>query len=127
MLLVTGQAGDGGVVTAFRAFLVVLWAIIVGYTAVVMANHGVGLLAVFFGDMAAMGWPGQFNLDFMFMLTLSALWVGWRHQFSGVGLALGVLALFGGSLFLTTYLFIVIGQANGDMKEVLLGKARATA
>ena len=113
--------------TAFRAFLVVLWAIIVGYTAVVMANHGVGLLTVFFGDMAAMGWPGQFNLDFMFMLTLSALWVGWRHQFSGVGLALGVLALFGGSLFLTTYLFIVTGQANGDMKEVLLGKARATA
>ncbi len=113
--------------TEFRAFLIVLWAIIVGYTAVVMANHGVGLLTVFFGDMEAMGWPGQFNLDFMFMPTLSALWVGWRHQFSGAGLALGALAFFGGSLFLTTYLFIVTGRANGDMKEVLLGKARATA
>jgi len=112
-------------VTTFRALLIALWAIIVGYTAVVVANHGIGLLNVFFGDMAAMGWPGQFNLDFMFMLTLSALWVGWRHQFSGAGLVLGALALFGGSLFLTTYLFIVIGQANGDMKEVLLGKARA--
>jgi hypothetical protein len=127
MLLVMGPTGEGGVVTAFRALLIVLWAIIVGYTAMVIANHGVGLLNVFFGDMAAMGWPGQFNLDFMFMLTLSALWVGWRHQFSGAGLVLGVLALFGGSLFLTTYLFIVTGQANGDVREVLLGKARARA
>jgi hypothetical protein len=112
---------------AFRALLVVLWVILVGYTAVVIANHGMGLLNVFFGDMAAMGWPGQFNLDFTFMLTLSALWVAWRHQFSGAGLALGALALVGGSLFLTTYLFIVVGQAGGDMKEVLLGKARAAA
>jgi hypothetical protein len=112
-------------VTAFRALLILLWAIIVGYTAIVMANHGIGLLNIFFGDMATMGWPGQFNLDFMFMLTLSALWVAWRHQFSGVGLVLSVLALFGGSLFLTTYLFIVTGQGNGNMKELLLGKARA--
>jgi hypothetical protein len=114
-------------VTAFRVLLIVLWGIIVGYTATVIANHGAGLLNVFFGDMAAMGWPGQFNLDFMFMLTLSALWVAWRHQFSGAGVVLGALALFGGSLFLTTYLFIVTGQANGDMKQVLLGKARGTA
>jgi len=112
-------------VTAFRALLIVLWAVIVVYTAIVAANHGMGLLAVFFGDMAAMGWPGQFNLDFMFMLTLSALWVAWRHRFSGAGLALAALAFVGGSLFLTTYLFIVSGQAKGDMREVLLGKARA--
>ena len=111
--------------TAFRTLLIVLWAIIVGYTAIVIANHGIGLLDVFFGDMAAMGWPGQFNLDFMCMLTLSALWVAWRHQFSGVGLVLGVLALFFGSLFLTTYLFILSAQAKGDMRKVLLGNARA--
>jgi hypothetical protein len=83
-----------------------------------------GLLAVFFGDMAAMGWPGQFNLDFMFMLTLSAIWVAWRHQFSIAGLALGVLALFGGSLFLTIYLLIVGGKAKGDVKKLLLGETR---
>ena len=113
--------------TAFRALLIALWATIVGYTAIVMANHGMGLLNVFFGDMAAMAWPGQFNLDFMSMLTLSALWVAWRHQFSSAGLVLAGLAFFGGGLFLTTYLFIVSGQAKGDMKQVLLGKARATA
>ena len=113
--------------TSFRILLIVLWATIVGYTAVVIANHGIGLLDVFFGDMAAMGWPGQFNLDFTSLLTLSGLWVAWRHQFSSAGIALGALAFFGGGLFLTTYLFIVSVQARGDMREVLLGKARAAA
>jgi hypothetical protein len=111
--------------TAFRTLLILLWVVLAGYTAIVVANHGIGLLKVFFGDMAAMGWPGQFNLDFMFLLLLSALWVAWRHRFSKTGFVLGVLAIFGGSLFLTTYLFVVISQARGDMKEVLLGKARA--
>jgi hypothetical protein len=102
-----------------------LWVILAGYTAIVIANHGMGLLKVFFGDMAAMGWPGQFNLDFMFLLLLSAIWVAWRHQFSSAGLLLGALAVACGSLFLTAYLFVVIGQARGNLKEVLLGKARA--
>ena len=113
--------------TAFRALLIVLWAIIVGYTAIVIANHGMGLLNIFFGDMAAMGWPGQFNLDFMFMLMLSAVWVAWRHQFSIAGLVLGCLAFFGGILFLTTYLLMVSWQAKGDMKKMLLGATRAAA
>jgi hypothetical protein len=112
---------------ALRVLLAVLWVIIVGYTAVVIANHGMGLLNVFFGDLAAIGWPGQFNLDFMGMLTLSALWVAWRHRFSGPGLVLGALAFFGGSLFLTTYLLVVSGQARGDIRAMLLGKARAAA
>lgn len=113
--------------TAFRALLSVLLAIIIGYTAIVVVNHGLGLLNVFFGDMASMGWPGQFNLDFMFLLMLSALWVAWRHQFTRAGLALGVAAFFGGSLFLSAYLLIVTGQAKGDMTQVLLGKARVAA
>jgi hypothetical protein len=113
--------------TPFRVLLIVLWALIAGYTTIVISNHGMGLLSVFFGDMAAMGWPGQFNLDFMSLLTLSALWVAWRHHFSATGLALGALALFGGGLFLTTYVFVVSIQAGGDMKEVLLGKTRANA
>jgi hypothetical protein len=110
---------------AFRSLLVVLWLVLLAYTAVVVAKHGWGLLPVFFGDMAKLGWPGQFNLDFLCMLTLSGLWVAWRHHFSGAGLALGLLALFGGALFLTTYLFVVSLGARGEAREVLLGKARA--
>ena len=46
-----------------------------GYTAVVVAHHGLDLFSVFFGDIAKLMWPGQFNLDFTCLLLLSALWV----------------------------------------------------
>lgn len=108
----------------FRALLIVLWIVLVSYTAIVIGNHGVGLLKIFWGDIVLMGWPGQFNLDFTFMLALSAAWVSWRHRFSVVGLLLAGLAFVGGSLFLTTYLLILSWQAKGDMKEILLGKIR---
>jgi hypothetical protein len=111
--------------TALRIFVAFIFIVLAGYTVIVGANHGWDLFSVFFGDMALMGWAGQFNLDFMFMLSLSALWVSWRHEFSGAGLLLGVLAFFGGAAFLSVYLFIVAGQANGNAKELLLGKARA--
>lgn len=110
---------------AFRILLVLLFMGILGYTAVVAANHGLNLLPVFFGDIAEMGWPGQFNVDFTSFLTLSALWLMWRHHFSPAGIALGVAGFFGGGLFLSAYLFIASFGARGDMKELLLGRARA--
>lgn len=111
----------------FRIILIALFATICGYTAIVIANHGFGLFAVFFGDIAAMGWPGQFNVDFTGFLTLSALWLAWRHHFSPVGIALGVLGFFGGAPVLTAYLFFASLDANGDTKELLLGKVRANS
>jgi hypothetical protein len=107
--------------TAFRVFVAAIWLVIAGYTGVVIANHGTGLLAVFFGDMAKMAWPGQFNLDFMFMLMFSALWVAWRHRFSPGGLALGFLAAVGGSWFLSAYLLVVSLQVKGDARALVLG------
>jgi hypothetical protein len=112
--------------TSLRVFLAALWAILAGYTAVVISRHGTGLLNVFFGDMAKLGWPGQFNLDFMILLALSALWVAWRHRFTAAGLALAVLAFFLGALFLTTYLLVLNWQAKGDVREMLVGRERAT-
>jgi hypothetical protein len=38
----------------------------------VITNHGLGLFSVFFGDVAKLGWAGQFNADFMAILGLSA-------------------------------------------------------
>jgi hypothetical protein len=111
--------------SGFRILLAVIFICIAGYTAVVIANHGTGLFAVFFGDIAKMGWPGQFNLDFLGFLTLSGLWLAWRHQFSPAGLALGVLGFFGGAPVLTAYLFVASLQAKGDPAELFLGKTRA--
>src|SRR5512147_2421039 len=113
--------------TTFRLLLATIFAVILGYTAVVVQNHGLGLLAVFFGDMAAMAWPGQFNLDFMCMLSLSGLWVAWRHGFGGAGLALGLVALFGGALFLSAYLLVESYRSGGDIRRLLLGRHHGTA
>ena len=89
--------------TTFRGYLIGAWTVLAFYTGVVIANHGMGLLPIFFGDMAEGGWPGQFNLDFMIMLSLSATWVAWRHRFSPAGRALALVAFFGGAAFLCPY------------------------
>lgn len=112
---------------AFRGFLFVFLAGLLAYTAMVIANHGWNLLPVFFGDIAAMNWPGQFNLDFTGFLALSALWTAWRHHFSPMGLALALLAFFGGMGFLAPYLLVASIQARGDVAVLLLGATRAAA
>jgi len=109
---------------ALRWLLSLLLVLVGAYTAVVIGRHGVDLLPVFFGDMARMGWAGQFNLDFMGMLLLSALWVAWRHPFGAAGLALALLAFFGGTPFLCVYLLIESARADGDVRALLLGPRR---
>lgn len=111
--------------TLFRLFLLTCLVVIVGYTSVTVANHGLGLLPVFFGDMAKMAWPGQFNLDFFCFLLLSGLWVAWRNDFRPLGLVLAIVAVFGGMPFLSIYLLLTLRAAGGDMSRVLLGDRRA--
>ena len=110
---------------AFRVLLVLMILGVAGYTTVVVINHGWILFSVFFGDMAALTWPGQFNSDFTCFLFLSGLWLAWRHHFSLGGVLLGVLGFFGGIMVLAPYLLIVSFKANGDIKELFLGKTRA--
>lgn len=113
--------------TGFRVLLAVLFATVVVYTVVVVADHGMNLFPVFFGDIAKMAWPGQFNLDFMGFLVLSGTWLAWRHHFSPGGIALGILGFFGGVPVLTAYLLWASFAAEGDPARLLLGDRRATA
>lgn len=110
---------------AFRGFLFCFALVLLAYTSVTISREGWTLMPVFFGDMARMAWPGQFNLDFTGFLTLSALWTAWRDRFSARGLALGVVAFFGGMLFLSVFLLILTARAKGDMAQVLLGARKA--
>lgn len=112
---------------AFRIFLVIIILAVGAYTGVVVADHGVNLFPIFFGDMARMAWPGQFNLDFMCLLMLSGLWVAWRHGFSGGGIALGVAAFLLGAPFLSAYLLVASFQVKGDVQALLLGAGRVSA
>jgi hypothetical protein len=110
---------------AFRTFLAVVFICVGVYTANVILKHGWNLFPAFFGDMVAMTWAGQFNADFMSFLCLSGLWVAWRHHFSRGGLLLGVVAFFGGIMFLAPYLVFTSFKTKGDMRALLLGKERA--
>ncbi|MEG3180884.1 hypothetical protein [Sphingomonas sp. LT1P40] len=101
--------------------LVLLWIVLAGYTAVVIGEHGLNLLPIFFGDIAQLVWPGQFNLDFLCFLILSALWTAWRNGFSAVGLALAPVALLGGAGFLLPYLLWLSVREGGDVRRVMLG------
>lgn len=111
--------------TAFRLYLAMIIFCLGTYTGIVGLNHGWNLLPIFFGDMATMTWPGQFNADFMTFLLLSGLWLAWRHHFSAGGVCLGVLGVFGGMMLLAPYLLYASFQAKGDIKILLLGKMRA--
>jgi len=111
----------------FRLMLVSWLIIITVYTAFVVAQHGLNLFPAFFGDIARMGWAGEFNMDFMSFLFLSACWVAWRHHFSATGLLLAIPAFLGGMPFLTIYLLIVSRAPDCTMKTVLLGPVRASA
>jgi hypothetical protein len=105
-----------------RIVLAAHLAVLSVYSTVVVANQGWNLFPAFFGDIWAMGWAGQFNVDFMGFLLLSALWTAWRNAFSAAGLLLAVVAFFGGMMFLSIYLLILSFGAR-DIRELLVGNA----
>lgn len=107
--------------TALRLYLIVAWTALITFTAFVIGRDGLNLLPVFFGDIAAGHWPGQFNADFMSMLALSALWTGWRNGWTALGWGLAAMAFFFGGAFLMAYLLILLHLEKGDMRRVLLG------
>jgi len=113
--------------TGLRTYLAAVLLVLGGYTLAVGSRHGWDLLPIFFNDIAALSWSGQFNMDFLGFLLLSGLWVAWRHHFSAAGLVLGLVAVFGGMLFLATYLLVASAPARGDLRVLLLGAQRAAA
>ena len=108
----------------FYFVLMVLWGALAFYTGHVIAHHGLNLFPQFFGDMARWTWAGQFNLDFLMMLLLSASWTAWRNSFTPAGIALAVLAFFGGAGFLLPYLTYLAWKHGGDTAAIVLGKQR---
>jgi len=109
--------------TIFRAFLIVAWAAVVVVTVFAVQSQGVSAAGdVFFADMAAGDWRGQFNVDFMAHLLLIAGWVVWREQFSAKGIVLAVLCVMGGGLVSLAYLLVISITAKGNMQEILTGR-----
>jgi len=112
--------------TVLRIFLVAAFLALAFYTIKAGMGHGWDLASVFLADLTAFNWSGQFNLDFLTYLWLSALWLAWRHDFSLAGIGLALVASVGGMLFLAIYLLIASFRADADLKVILLGERRAT-
>lgn len=110
--------------TYFRIYLVLAFLVLAAYTGIVIAEHGMSLFAVAARDVAQLGWPGQFDLDFTFLLILSGVWIAYRHRFSGTGIALGLCATVGGVLFTSVYLLVETFRTKGDVVALLLGQNR---
>jgi hypothetical protein len=113
--------------TGFRLLLVAIVATVGVYTILVIGQHGMDFVTPFFGDIAKMGWPGQFNMDFWSFLILGSIWLMWRHHFSPLGLFFGLIIFAGGAPFLCSYLLVVMARDKADIAELLLGKARVAA
>ena len=84
------------------------------------------MFPVFFRNITEMGWSGQFNFDFMYMLLLSGSYIAWRHKFSAAGLCLSLVGCFLGTPFLSAYLVYPFFPTEGDVAAVLLGQARVS-
>ena len=107
--------------SSLKIFAFSLFAIIAIYTIFVVASHGTWFLSTFVADILAVSWNGQFNLDFLGYLLVTALWVAWRHRFTPTGIGLGLIASVGGMLFFAPYLLYATFKSNGDMKVLLTG------
>ena len=107
-----------------RTITIILFLALALYTAVVVPSHGLNFVLTYFGDLLALDWRGQVNLDFLSYLVLTAFWVAWRHQFSGGGIVLALLVLVGALLLFAPYLLWAISKSNGDMKTLLMGENR---
>lgn len=105
-----------------RLLLTGITIVIVVYTLAAIANDGWNLLPHFFAPIFALGWQGQFNVDFSSYLVLSGVWMAWRGGFTSRSLALGILAPPLGILFLAPYLIYLIHQTGGDPRKLLLGE-----
>ena len=111
---------------AFRLMLAGMLLVLAVYAGAVTYQYGPDFLPVFFQDIASLTWRGQFNLDFMFMLAFSAIWVAWRHRLTAAGLVLGVMAFLGGAPFLCVYLLVQSRKSAGDPRKLLLGNREAS-
>lgn len=107
--------------TLFRIFLTTVFLVIAGYTFLVGLVHGWNLVPLFFTEIQSMNWQGQFNLDFLTFLLLSALWCAWRNRFSVGGWGLALLGATGGMLFLSAYLLYLSFRTDSNIRTMILG------
>jgi hypothetical protein len=104
-----------------RIVLIAMILIVAALTVLAVARDGIDLLTPFVSPILALGWQGQFNVDFTCYLVLCGIWMAWRTGFTRGGIALGILAPPLGILFLAPYLLYLTRNTGGASRRLLLG------
>ena len=102
--------------TFLRCLFIVFGIVIYLYSALVVMREGLGLFAVYFNDLFALNWSGQFNLDFALYLMLSGLWLAWRSGFSTSGIVRGLIASVCGMLYFVPQVLVLMARCRGDLR-----------
>ena len=105
----------------FKTLLIVQTLVLLSYTLVVFKIEGVNLFSIFIKNIQLYNWSGQFSLDLLCYLILSAFWIMWRNKFNLKSILLGIFAMLLGILFFAPYLLWLVNKENGDLKLVLFG------
>ena len=111
--------------TTLRMFLLVSTVTIYLFTYFAIAAQGINWPAVAVGDILALNWRSQFDVDFIIHLLLLATWISWRESFSIKGHVFGFLSIVMGGMFSFPYLLYATYLAKGNPKGVLLGNRQA--
>lgn len=96
-----------------QRFLFIAWLIVMAISIEAYRHSGMAAAETFTGDIQALSWRAQFNLDFLAHLTLFGVWVAWRHRFEPAGLALGLACVLGGGAFSLANLLCASITAKG--------------
>jgi hypothetical protein len=87
--------------TPFLTLLLLLQlAFILVFSLSAFQKQGPDLFQFFIGNIVAMNWSGQFNVDFICYLMLSGFWIMWRSKFSIGSVILGFAAMILGILLI---------------------------
>ncbi len=104
-----------------KTLLITLSSTVLIYTIFTFQSEGANLLQVFFSNITALNWNGQFNLDFSCYLLLSGLWIMWRNKFSTKSIILGIIASIIGIIVFAPYILYLLQKEKGDLQKVLVG------
>ncbi|TAD99931.1 MAG: hypothetical protein EAZ97_07485 [Bacteroidetes bacterium] len=107
--------------TALKILLLMQTLAVLIYTFLAVKNEGWDLFQIFINNLLALGWNGQFNLDFSSYLLLSGIWIMWRNQFTISSIVMSIVAMILGFVVFAPYLFYLLVIEKGDLKKVLLG------
>ena len=107
-----------------RLSLAFLLIVLLGYTAAVVAEHGLSFLPAYTADLLAVNWAGQFNLDLFIAFVVLAMWMVWREKGAASGwlAAAGIFSL--GMIFVLGWLIWQLSRHRSDVSLVLLGAQR---